>query len=261
MLPVAAIKVFPRQLRPGALPPTTAKVGKKGRHGGSLIGEQVELPVRGFEAPRLAAATETVVAPRPAPAIAPLPTAVCHAGARRSGINSNWKPESWRPRYPPPNPPPRPWPAAVAAPRWLILRRMSQLAILLAFLAGPVVRGCGSPRATCPRPSPWGAAPDRPAAGAADLVTGHLPYSSALIGRPSCSALPAGGRADVLQLVCQSMWSPTPPPASRRRLGIKTGRVPDAATRYWLLGGLRCRGRHRNLAWEWVNPVSLLHGA
>jgi ferredoxin-type protein NapH len=24
---------------------------------------------------------------------------------------------------------------------------------------------------------------------------------------------------------------------SRRRLGIKTGRVPDADTRYWLLGG------------------------
>ncbi len=47
---------------------------------------------------------------------------------------------------------------------------------------------------------------------------------------------------------------------SRRRLGIKTGRVPDAATRYWLLGGLLVAAAMTGtLVWEWVNPVSLLH--
>ena len=49
---------------------------------------------------------------------------------------------------------------------------------------------------------------------------------------------------------------------SRRRLGIKTGRVPDANTRYWLLGGtLVASALTGTLAWEWVNPVSLFHRA
>ena len=49
---------------------------------------------------------------------------------------------------------------------------------------------------------------------------------------------------------------------ARRRLGIKTGRVPDAATRYWLLGGLLVASALTgSLVWEWVNPVSLLHRA
>jgi ferredoxin-type protein NapH len=47
---------------------------------------------------------------------------------------------------------------------------------------------------------------------------------------------------------------------SRRRLGIKNGRVPDAMTRYWLLGAiLVATAVTGTLAWEWVNPVSLLH--
>ena len=46
----------------------------------------------------------------------------------------------------------------------------------------------------------------------------------------------------------------------RRRMGIKTSRVPDASTRYLLLAGvLVATALSGSLFWEWVNPVSLLH--
>ncbi len=96
VLPVAAIKVFPRQLAQGALPAHYRKGWEeKARHGGSLIGEQVELPVRGFEGPTAGrAATETVVAPTgaaPAPAAA-APATPTPPPKAAGGINSHWKP-------------------------------------------------------------------------------------------------------------------------------------------------------------------------
>jgi len=96
VLPEAAIKVFPRKLAQGALPAHYRKGWEeKARHGGSLIGDQVELPIRGFEGSTAGRApTQTVVAPTaPAPALpaptADLPRPRTPAG---SGINSHWKP-------------------------------------------------------------------------------------------------------------------------------------------------------------------------
>lgn len=96
VLPEAAIKVFPRKLAQGALPAHYRKGWEeKARHGGSLIGDQVELPVRGFEGPTAGrAATETVAAPTGA---APAPAAVAPATPTpppkaAGGINSHWKP-------------------------------------------------------------------------------------------------------------------------------------------------------------------------
>lgn len=94
MLPEAAIKVFPRKLAQGALPAHYRKGWEeKARHGGSLIGEQVELPVRGFEGPTAGrSATETVVAPS-TPAAPVVPDAQPAAPRKAPpGINSNWKP-------------------------------------------------------------------------------------------------------------------------------------------------------------------------
>ncbi len=52
VLPEAAIKVLPVKLAQGALPAHYRKGWEeKARHGGSLIGEQVELPTRGLESP------------------------------------------------------------------------------------------------------------------------------------------------------------------------------------------------------------------
>ena len=94
VLPEPAIKVFPRKLAQGALPAHYRKGWEeKARHGGSLIGEQVELPVRGFEGPTAGrSATETVVAPT-TPAAPVVPDAQPAAPRKAPpGINSNWKP-------------------------------------------------------------------------------------------------------------------------------------------------------------------------
>ena len=94
VLPRAAIRVLPYRLAQGALPEHYRKGWEeKAKHGGSLIGEQVELPVRGFEGPTAGrAATETVVAPTgpaPAPAAPATPPPPAKAAG---GINSHWKP-------------------------------------------------------------------------------------------------------------------------------------------------------------------------
>ena len=100
VLPIPAIKVLPRPLAQGELPDYYRKGWEeKARHGGeSLIGEQVTMPVRGFEGTTAGRqATETVIVPtapaRPlptAPAVTPAPAA---AGSKAvTGLNSNWKP-------------------------------------------------------------------------------------------------------------------------------------------------------------------------
>lgn len=145
--------------------------------------------------------------------------------------------------------------------RWLILRRVSQVLILLVFLAGPwfgvwIVKGNLSSSLTLdvlPLTDPLLVLQT--------LVTGHLPYSSALIGAAIVLVfyVLVGGRV-FCSWVCPVNVVTDAAAWSRRRFGIKTGRVPDAATRYWLLAGIlvaaAVTGR---LAWEWVNPVSLLH--
>ena len=92
VLPEPAIKVFPRKLAQGALPAHYRKGWEeKARQGESLIGEQIKLPVRGFEGTTAGrSATETVVAPTaPAPA---LPEAPLTAPGKAGSLNSRWKP-------------------------------------------------------------------------------------------------------------------------------------------------------------------------
>jgi len=78
VLPEAAIKVMPVKLARGALPEHYRKGWEeKEKHGGSLIGEQLELPVRGLEDKaygdvRVAPSLDTPSAP--------------------SGMNSRWQP-------------------------------------------------------------------------------------------------------------------------------------------------------------------------
>ena len=95
VLPVAAIRVLPRALAQGALPAHYRKGWEeKARHGGSLIGEQVELPVRGFEGTTAGRApTEIVAVPASPPLSAPV-TPDAHAAPVRppAGLNSRWRP-------------------------------------------------------------------------------------------------------------------------------------------------------------------------
>ncbi|MCE1239650.1 MAG: ferredoxin-type protein NapG [Azonexaceae bacterium] len=79
VLPEAAIKVMPVKLARGALPEHYRKGWEeKEKHGGSLIGEQLELPVRGLE--DKAYGDVRVAAP-------PL-----DAPSAPSGMNSRWQP-------------------------------------------------------------------------------------------------------------------------------------------------------------------------
>ena len=92
VLPEAAIRVLPRPLAQGALPSHYRKGWEeKSRHGGSLIGEQVELPVRGFEGSTAGrTATGSVALPAaPSPVAPAVPPAPAKAAA---ALNSRWRP-------------------------------------------------------------------------------------------------------------------------------------------------------------------------
>ncbi len=93
VLPEPAIKIFPRKLAQGALPAHYRKGWEeKARQGESLIGEQIKLPVRGFEGTTAGrSATETVVAPT-APAAPIVPDAPISAPGKAGTLNSRWKP-------------------------------------------------------------------------------------------------------------------------------------------------------------------------
>lgn len=93
VLPEPAIRVMPRALAQGALPAHYRKGWEeKARNGESLIGDQLRLPVRGFDGTTAGrAATETVAAPT-TPA-APITAAPAAASAPQAGaLNSRWKP-------------------------------------------------------------------------------------------------------------------------------------------------------------------------
>jgi len=93
VLPEAAIKVLPRHLAQGALPAHYRKGWEeKARNGGSLIGEQVELPVRGRDAPLTSRSPVESAAPASPP---PPPTASAPVQAspdKPASINSRWRP-------------------------------------------------------------------------------------------------------------------------------------------------------------------------
>ena len=156
--------------------------------------------------------------------------------------------------------PPRSW---GSRQRWLLLRRCCQVSILLLFLAGPwlgawVLKGNLSASLildTIPLTDPLLVLQT--------MLAGRWPYVTALTGAAIILVfyLLIGGRM-FCSWVCPVNMVTDAAAWSRRRLGIKTGRVPDANTRYWLLGGvLAATAVSGVLVWEWVNPVSLLHRA
>jgi ferredoxin-type protein NapH len=145
--------------------------------------------------------------------------------------------------------------------RWLILRRFSQLLILFVFLTGPWF-GVWIAKGNLSSSSFFDVLPlTDPLLVLQTLATCHMPYSTALIGAAIILGfyLLLGGRV-FCSWVCPVNMLTDAAAWTRRRLGIKTGRVPDANTRYWLLGGILAVSAFTGtLAWEWVNPVSLLH--
>jgi ferredoxin-type protein NapH len=149
----------------------------------------------------------------------------------------------------------------IGAHKWLLLRRLSQLSVLLLFVAGPwfglwIVKGNLSASLTLdvlPLTDPYVLLQT--------LFSGHLPEMTAISGALIVLAfyLLVGGRV-YCAWVC-----PVNPVTDlahwlRERLGIKGGTQLSRQTRYWILGAtLLLAAVTGTVAWELVNPVSMLH--
>lgn len=147
------------------------------------------------------------------------------------------------------------------AHKWLLLRRLTQLTILVLFLIGPwfgvwIVKGnlnFSYTLGVLPLADPYIALQS--------LATGHIPERLAIIGVAIVAAFYflVGGRAycawvcPVNPLTDLAAWL-------RARLGIKGGAHVSRQTRYWMLAmTLVLALATGTLAWELVNPVSMLH--
>jgi ferredoxin-type protein NapH len=149
----------------------------------------------------------------------------------------------------------------LAAHKWLILRRTSQIGILLLFLVGPwfklwIVKGNLNYSYTLnflPLADPYLLLQA--------LLAGQAPETLALIGAAIVLALYllVGGRA-YCAWVCPVNLVTDGANWLRARLGLKGGAHLSRATRYWILGmTLVATGLSGTLVWEMVNPVSMLH--
>lgn len=149
----------------------------------------------------------------------------------------------------------------LARHRWLLLRRISQLAILGLFLLGPlagvwIVKGNLSSSLTLD----WLPLTD-PHLLLQVLLTGQVPERSAFIGAliVICAYLLIGGRV-FCSWVCPVNLITDLAAWLRRKLDLKAGAQLSRSTRYWVLGlTLVLAAGTGTLVWEIFNPVSLAH--
>jgi ferredoxin-type protein NapH len=149
----------------------------------------------------------------------------------------------------------------LAAHKWLILRRVSQISILLLFLVGPlfklwIVKGNLNYSYTLdvlPLADPYLLLQS--------VLAGSLPEKLALIGVVIVLLfyLLVGGRT-YCSFVCPVNLVTDLANWLRARLGLKGGAHLSRATRYWILAAtLVTAAVTSTIAWEMVNPVSMLH--
>lgn len=149
----------------------------------------------------------------------------------------------------------------LGAHKWLLLRRATQVLILLLFLAGPwfglwIVKGNLAYSYTLdflPLADPYVLLQS--------LLTGHTPESKALIGVVIVLAfyVLVGGRV-YCSWVCPVNMVTDAAGWLRERLGIKGSVHIARETRYWILGmTLVLAMVTGTIAWELVNPVSMMH--
>lgn len=147
------------------------------------------------------------------------------------------------------------------ANKWLLARRASQLLILALFLLGPlagiwIVKGNLSYSLTLdtlPLADPFVLLQS--------LATGHVPEKMALVGVAIVAAFYflVGGRV-YCSWVCPVNMVTDSAAWLRQRLGIKGGARIARSTRYWMLAmTLLLATATGAIAWELVNPVSMLH--
>lgn len=147
------------------------------------------------------------------------------------------------------------------ANRWLWLRRAVQLSILALFLAGPwaglwIVKGNLTSSLTL------GVLPlTDPFVLLQTLAARNWPEAAALTGVAIVlgAYLVAGGRV-FCAWVCPMNMVTDGAGWLRRRLGLRGARAPSRALRLWLLAATMLTAAATGMAaWEWINPVSMLH--
>ncbi|EHR69421.1 ferredoxin-type protein, NapH/MauN family [Burkholderiales bacterium JOSHI_001] len=149
------------------------------------------------------------------------------------------------------------------AHRWLLLRRASQLGILVLFLLGPLA-GVWLIKGNLSSSLTLGVLPlTDPLVLLQVLATRHLPETSAFIGAALVTTFYAlaGGRV-FCAWVCPLNVVTDAAAWLRRRFKISAGRVPRASLRFWLLGAVLLASAATGLTvWEAVNPVSMTQRA
>ena len=149
----------------------------------------------------------------------------------------------------------------LSAHKWLLLRRLSQLAILGLFLLGPlagiwIVKGnltSSLTLETLPLTDPFVLLQT--------LFAGHLPETAAITGALIVLAfyLLVGGRV-YCSWVCPVNIVTDTAAWLQDRLGIKTSVVLPRNGRYWLIALVMVMALvSGTLAWELVNPVTVIH--
>jgi ferredoxin-type protein NapH len=149
----------------------------------------------------------------------------------------------------------------LAAHRYLILRRISQLGILALFLLGPLA-GVWIVKGNLASSLTLDVLPlTDPLVLLQVFLSGHIPESSAIIGASIVLAfyLLVGGRV-YCSWVCPINIVTDTAEWLRRKLKIKNSANFSSKTRYWLLGGiLLVAAVSGSVAWELINPVSMVY--
>lgn len=150
---------------------------------------------------------------------------------------------------------------SAALPKWLLARRASQLAVVAVFLTGPLL-GLWIAKGTLASSLTLGILPlTDPLMVLQSLLAGHVMTATALVGAGIVLAFYAlvGGRAycawvcPVNAVTDLAYWL-------RLRLGLEKGLALRRSTRMWLLGGiLVASAATGTIAWEAINPVTVLH--
>jgi ferredoxin-type protein NapH len=148
-----------------------------------------------------------------------------------------------------------------ATHRWLLLRRLSQLSVMALFMAGPwlglwLVKGnLNHSRTLDVLPM------TDPLVLIQSLAAGHAVERNALLGLAVVLLfyLIIGGRA-YCSWVCPVNVVTDAAAWLRRRIGIRGSAHISRSARYWILGmTLALAAITGSIAWEMINPVSMLH--
>lgn len=149
----------------------------------------------------------------------------------------------------------------LAANKWLLARRLSQVLVVAVFLTGPLW-GVWIAKGNLASSLTLGVLPlTDPLMVLQALAAGHVMTAAALIGAAIVLAayLVVGGRV-YCSWVCPVNAVTDLAHWLRTRLGIEKGLPLNRTTRLWVLAGvLAASAATGTIAWELVNPVTMLH--